>query len=207
MTYEELLVELNYRKALIVHCSRPGKGNEVLDDLFFPEDMTNAMEICANQKKELCCSVIWPGHIEVFGDIGIVLKPRSTASVTMICTTDGGSYVDQKTGRRVGSGEPFGRQAVADTFAKATDYNEWNVEDAVTIGVFVKSRNQLREVATPIDFPQIEGYDPSMGTERFVGSRYVELSEIAAAFPGLPIYTIEGGEIVDLCTGIASPYA
>lgn len=207
MTYEELLAELKFRKALIVHCSRPGKGDEGLDAHLFPKDMTNAIEICANQKKELSCSVIWPGHIEVIGDIGIVLKPRSTDSVTMICTTDGGTFVDQETGRLVGSGEPFGRQAVVDTFEKKTGHNEWTVKDADTIGVFVKSRNQPLEVATLCDIEQVEEYDPGMGTGKIVGTRYVKLSEIADVFMDLPIYTIEGGEIVNLSTGIACPYA
>ena len=207
MTYDDLIAELMRRKALIVHCSRPGQGDKAPDTPLFPKDMFTAMKICAEQNKELCCSVIWPEHIDTFGDVGIVLKPRSTASVTRICTTDGGTHIDPNTGYRVGSGAPFGPQAVADTFANATNYNEWNVQDAETIGVFVKSRNQPLEIATLIDPTQLHGYNPMLGTDKFVGSRYVTIPEIVAYFPRLPIYTFEAGEIVDLHAGIASPYA
>lgn len=122
MTDAELLAALVDHKALIVHCSRTGKGDEALEGLFFPDDLRNAIDICAHQSKELCCSVIWPGHIKTFGAVGIILKPRSTRSITSICTTDGGTSVDPATGRRVGLGNPFSQQAVTDTFAKATNY-------------------------------------------------------------------------------------
>lgn len=125
----------------------------------------------------------------------------------MICTTDGGTHIDPNTGRRVGSGVPFGPQAVADTFENATGYNEWNVQDADTIGIFVKSRNQPLEVAALTDLTQLHGYAPVLDTNKFVGSRYVGVSEIADHFPRLPIYLLEGGEIVDLHGRIASPYA
>ena len=206
MNYEDLIVKLRRQNALIVHCSRPGQGDKVPGAPLFPDDLLKAMRICAEQNTELCCSVIWPEHTETFGDVGIVLKPRSTASITLICTTDGGTHADYDLDRRVGSGVAFGPQAVADTFANLTSYNEWNVQDADTIGVFVKSRNQPLEVAALIDPTQLDGYDPILGTKQFVGSRYVAISEIAAYFPQLPIYTIEGGKIVDLHAGIASPY-
>ena len=81
MTDAELLTALEQRKALVIHCSRPGKGDEGINGLLFPEDLRKATDICANQSKELCCSVVWPGHTATFGDVGIILKPRSTASV------------------------------------------------------------------------------------------------------------------------------
>lgn len=206
MTYQELFAELVARKALIVHCSRTGKADEADGVLLFPHDLIKAIDLCRNHKTELCCSVIWPGHVETFGDVGIVLKPRLTESVTMICVTDGGTHVDPVTGKRVGMGEPFSEKAVADTFANATNYNEWNVEDAEIIGVFVKSRTSLPEVAALIDITQLEGYDSVMGIGTVIGTRYVKFSEIASAFHTLPIFTIEGGEIVDFHGIVASPY-
>jgi hypothetical protein len=206
MTYAELLAELSSRKALIVHCSRPGKGDEGKDVVLFPQDMIDAVMLCDTGKTELCCSVIWPGHVETFGDLGILLKPRSTEAVTMICTIDGGTSVDPSTGRRVGAGVPFSDQAVAETFASPTNYNEWNIDDADTIGVFVSSRRQLPQVAALQDITKIAGYDPVMGTEPLIGHRWVEFSEIAAVFPDLPVFTIENGEIVDLTGASVSPY-
>jgi hypothetical protein len=62
MTDAQLLEELAKREALIVHCSRPGKGDEGIDGLLFPEDLQKAIDLCANRSTELCCSVVWPGH-------------------------------------------------------------------------------------------------------------------------------------------------
>jgi hypothetical protein len=200
MTYAELLEELVMREALIVHCSRPGKGDEGIDGLLFPEDLKRAIEICACQSKELCCSVVWPDHTKTFGAVGIVLKPRSTQSVTLISTTDGGTSVNPDTGRRDGLGFPFSEQAVADTFAKATDYNEWNVQDADTIGVFVHP-SEPWVVPKRIPLNQVPGYDPIMnafGMEDLVGSVMTTLSEIATLFPALPIYSLSGAGIVRL---------
>ena len=59
MTDAELLTALEQLKALIVHCSRPRKGDEGTNGLLFPADLRKATDICANQSKELCCSVVW----------------------------------------------------------------------------------------------------------------------------------------------------
>ncbi len=206
MAVTKLLEELTARKALIVHCSRPGKGNEGEDALLFPDDMSKAIRLCDIEKREVCCSVIWPNHIKTFGDVGIVLKPRSTESVTMICTTDGGTSLDPKTGRRIGAGDPFSQQGVADTFEDSTGYNEWNIDDADTVGIFVKNPNFCAVVATWIDPTQLDEYEPIMGVEHFIGSHIVKLKEIATAFPSLPILTFWDGEIVDHQGKIVSPY-
>lgn len=207
MTDAELMDELINRKALIVHCSRPGKGDEGINGLLFPADLTNAIHICANQSKELCCSVIWPGHVATFGDVGIILKPRSTASITLISNTDGGTRVDPATGKRVGVGAPFSPRAVMDTFTNATDYNEWNVQDADTVGIFVRLPPPMPQVARIVDITTIQGYDPMMGTDPMVFPVDITLAEIRAAFPGYPVFSIEGGAIVDICGGAANPYA
>jgi hypothetical protein len=195
MTDTELLAELVERKALIVHCSRVGKADEGIGGLFFPEDLRNAINICANRRKELCCSVIWPEHIKTFGAVGIIVKPRSTKSITSICTIDGGTSVDPTTCRRVGRGMPFSKQRVMDTFTKATDYNEWNVQDADTIGIFVNSNEPL-EVAMIVPMDTISGYDPSMGAGQMIRPVPITWAEVALQFPGLPIYTFRGTEII-----------
>lgn len=213
----ELLAELATHSALIVHCSRPGKADEGLKGLFFPRDLQKASHICAVENKELCCSVIWPRHVKTFGSVGIVLKPRSVSSITSICTIDGGTYLDPITGKRVGAGLPFSKQGVLDTFSKATDYNEWNVQAAETIGIFVHPADPL-EVAKKFSLKEIPGYDPSMGDGEEVGTVVIDHREVAAQFPTLPIYTLsnlgiarlEGSERVSvsalelygLCNGI-----
>ena len=189
MTDAELVDELINRKAFIVHCSKPEKYDKGINGLLFPADLTNAIHICANPGKGLCCSVIWAGHVETFGDVGIILKPRSTASITLISNTDGGTRVDPATGKRVGIGEPFSPQAEIDTFANA-DYNEWNVQDADTVGTFVKLPPPMPQVARIVDITTIQGYDPMMGTDPMVIPVDITLAEIRTAFPGLPVVSM-----------------
>lgn len=102
-------------------------------------------------------------------------------------------------GKRVGLGFPFSQQGVIDTFASATCYNEWNVQDADTIGIFVHHGEQW-EVPQRIPVSQIPGYDPTMesmfGGEEVVGAVVVDRQVIAAAFPGLPIFSFSSSGIV-----------
>lgn len=199
MNDAELLEELVQRKAFIVHCSRPGKGDEGIGGLLFPEDLRNATAICANESKELCCSVVWPGHSETFGDVGIILKPRSTSSITSICNTDGGTWIDANTGKRNGGGALFSRRAVLDTFEKATSYNEWTVQDADTIGIFVKLMNRLPQVAKAVDIMALPDYDPAMGhIEPQVCPVEITLEKIVSAFPNLPVYAFLGNDIIQI---------
>ncbi|MCS5601887.1 MAG: hypothetical protein NZ734_06755 [Paracoccus sp.] len=121
MTKDELLELLKARKALIVHCSRPGKADEGLGGLLFPDDLKNAIEMCANEGKELSCSLIWPAHTHTFGAIGIILKPRSTASIASISPDDAGTAYDSVTGT------PFSRHAVEETFLKASELPDLRV--------------------------------------------------------------------------------
>lgn len=194
MTEDELLAELQKRKAFIVHCSRTGKGNEAVDGLFYPEDLQTAKTMCA-AGNELSCSIIWPHHLETFGPVGIILKPRSTASVTSICNHDSGSSIDPISGGRISMGAQFSKQAVLSTFDNAADYNEWNVKDADTIGIFVHPTDQL-DVACLCDLTDVPGYDPVMGKGKVVGSARITLARVAADFPGAPMYSFCKAEIV-----------
>lgn len=207
MNDAELLDELAKRNAFIIHCSRPGKGNEGINGLLFPDDLRSATKFCANQSKELCCSVVWPGHSETYGDVGIILRPRSTRSITSICTIDGGTWINQQTGKREGGGAPFSRQAVLDTFAKATDYNEWTVQDADTVGIFVKLMGRLPQVGKAVDIMKLPDYDPAMGyVEPQVLPVYITLAEIVDTFPSLPVYAFLGTEIVQIGIDIGHIY-
>jgi hypothetical protein len=207
MTKDELLELLKARKALIVHCSRPGKADEGLGGLLFPDDLKNAIEICANQGKELSCSLIWPAHTHTFGAIGIILKPRSTASIASISPDDAGTAYDSVTGRRTGAGTPFSRHAVEETFLKASDYNEWTVTDADTIGIFVNLTESL-VVAKVVPFMAIPGSDPSMpDIGLIVGQVELKLADVIAAFPGLPVYGFLETEIIEIGIDAARFYS
>lgn len=198
MTKDELLELLKARKALIVHCSRSGKADEGAEGLFFPDDLMNAIDVCANQGKELSCSLVWPSHTHSYGAIGIILNPRSIGSIASISPDDAGTSYDPVTGKRIGAGVPLSWQAVEETFAKASDYNEWTVADADAVGIFVNLTEDLI-VAKVVPFTEIPGYDPSMPDLGLtVGQVRLELDDVIAAFPGLPVYGFLGTEIIQI---------
>lgn len=206
MNDEELIELLKERSALIVHCSRPGKGDVGAGGLLFPEDLRTAIHICAKENRELSCSLVWPAHVKTFGAIGIVLRPRSVASITSISPHDSGTSFDEA-GKREGGGVPFSREAVDQTFANSQDYNEWTVTDADTIGIFVNLYEPL-EVAQEIPFVDVPGYDPSMGDlGSTVGPVRISLKDAMAAFPDLPVYGFAGTEIVEIGIDAETLYA
>lgn len=106
MNHTEFFADLRQWKALVVHCSCPGKGDEPIDGQFYPDGLKHATNVCSGGI-ELRCSVIWHGHVKTFGSIGIVLKPRLTKSLRRICVEDAGSFIDPLTGRRKGLGAHF----------------------------------------------------------------------------------------------------
>jgi hypothetical protein len=165
----------------------------------FPDDLRYAVEICGRQNKELSCSVIWPGHVQTFGDVGIVLVPRSTDSVSSVSPTDSGTVILDATGGRDGNGSPFSAQSVSATFRESTGYNEWTVKDAETVGIFVCPKAQL-QIAKRMSIKDAHGYDPamdaSMDSDDFIGSANVTPAQVAEIFSYLPVYTIAGEDIL-----------
>ncbi|MGY4197273.1 hypothetical protein [Bradyrhizobium sp. USDA 4520] len=206
MTNEELMDLLKERNALIVHCSRPGKGDVGVDGLLFPADLHNAIHICANESRELSCSLVWPEHVKTFGAIGIVLKPRSVASITTISPHDSGTHFDAL-GKREGGGVPFSAEAVDETFANSADYNEWTVTDADTMGIFVNLSEPL-EVAKVFDLSADPNYDAElMGpAPAVVAAGPISLQEVIAAFPGLRLYAYHQGGMVEISNGANGLY-
>ena len=207
MNDEELLSTLTERRALIVHCSRPGKGDEINDPLLFPDDLKNAMRIVANEGEELSCSVVWPGHTATFGSVGIILKPRSVRSITSVSHTDSGTHRDPNSGKRVGLGRPFSAEAVKETFASGDGYNEWTVTDADPVGIFVNLEGGRLLVPKLVSLMDVEGYEPSMGI--FAPSPNpveISLGEVIKTFAGMSIFSILGSEIVQIGIDLSMIY-
>ena len=92
-----------------------------------------------------------------------------------------------------------------DTFTNPTDYNEWNIDAADTVGIFVKF-GQVPQIASRFKLSDVPGYDPMMGTGTIIGPHELTTTEINQAFPSLPILTIYEGEIRTIEGCIASPY-
>ena len=205
MTYKDLIDLLVERQALIVHCSRPGKNGD--DGPLFPDDMRKAIEILDAGATQLSCSVVWPEHQHSYGAVGIVLRPRSTASITSLKGHDAGASVDQATGQLVGGGVPFSSDAVFETFSSSTGYNEWTVGDADCLGIFVNLQEPL-EVAAHVDMKDVDGFDSSMwDTSSVVGPVRITFHQIQREFPDAPIFALHDGKIHAYGAGPASPYS
>lgn len=166
----------------------------------FPDDLKNAIKICELGQGDLSCSLIWPAHIKTFGAVGIILEPSSIDSITSISPKDSGTSVCSN-GMRKGDGVPFSAEAVMDTFANSTDYNEWTVKNAKTIGIFVNHHEPL-EVARRVSAKDIPGYDPTMAhlfdNPEIIGTVMISISEIQTDFPSLPIYQYQNGDIIQI---------
>lgn len=191
MEYDELIKLLIERQALMVHCSRPGKADGPGGRLF-PDDLQHAIDNCGSPEHDLSCSVVWPDHVETFGAVGIILRPRSLDSITSICRHDSGSFLDQ--GKLENMGDPFSAQAVEETFNNSEGYNEWTVTDADTVGIFINLSEPL-DVAREVQVSDVPGYDPSMGEFSVVSTARITVQDVMAAFSGLPVYGFVDGKI------------
>jgi hypothetical protein len=194
MTIDELIADLISRQALIVHCSRQGKGDEMDPTKLYPNDLHTATKVCG-QGKALSCSVIWPSHSHTFGQIGIVLVPKSIASVTSVNESDSGSYVDAN-GERVGLGEDLSRESLERTFSHSQSYNEWTICDAVTVGIYVDNPNPVvSRIFSSASFP---GLPPEYAPQGINAGVKISRLEVVADFPDLPIYALGADSILKL---------
>jgi len=88
-----------------------------------------------------------------------------------------------------------------DTFTNSTDYNEWTIKNAKTVGIFVNDHGPL-EVARRVSAKDIPGYDPTMAHlidhPEIICAVAISVAEIKTEFPSLPICRYQNGEIVQI---------
>jgi hypothetical protein len=160
----------------------------------------------------LSCSLVWPDHCKTFGSVGIILRPRCTGSIIQICVEDAGSERDKVTGKRTSrgaAGKPFSQEAVEETFAAAKDYNEWIVDHAKTIGIFVNL--QAGKVLVPkwATLEGVEGYEPDnpyMSHEPQSYPTEITLEEVVASFPGFSVFAFWERQIIRIGVGPEEVY-
>lgn len=195
MTEDEVWHALDSRAALIVHCSRPGKGDEPQADMF-PVDLRKAIRLLDEGIAELSCSVVWPDNQNTFGSVGIVLRPRSIASFGLQSPTDGGTSPDPKTGKRDGLGPRFSRASVEATFQAGSAYNEWCVSDSDVVGIFLNRQEHLL-VSRRMPMSEIPGSELGMfPSEDVAVPTAISEDEVRSVFPELAIYSYCGGMLV-----------
>lgn len=213
MNFDELINKLVQQEALIIHCSRPGKSDEATLDFegareprpLYPDDLFQAKKIIGDTQPGLSCSVVWPAHQMAYGNIGIVVRPKTINSIVEISKNDAGSGIDQTTGMTKGGGVPYSRKAVLDTFVEPKHYNEWIVTDAETVGIFVTLGVQLCVPAWS-KVEDIEGYDPSMPMagipDEVIVPSIIHLDQVLREFSDLPILGYSAGKLVKICSNV-----
>jgi len=189
MDYDELIRRLRARNALIVHFSHHAKMRE---GGVFPADLHAA--IANSRAWPLSCCVVWPGHrMALPGSVGVVLRPRSLASVAGVGKSDIGSTT-MADGSQGSLGERLSEESFAKTFDVAEgDYNEWRMIESDVVAVYVEGR-PLRAKR------HVRLLDPDSGAPLGldVSAETVDLAEVVKAFPELPVLTMTHDGIMAL---------
>jgi hypothetical protein len=180
MTYDELIRRLRARNALIVHFSHHSK---MRDGGVFPADLH---AVIANSRAwPLSCCVVWPGHkMSLPGSVGVVLRPRSLASIVGVGKSDIGSTT-MADGSQGSLGDKLDDESFAKTFDVAEgDYNEWRMIESDVVGVYVEN-------SSPRAKRHVELCDPDDGTLMGldISAEPVALHEVVKSFPELPVLT------------------
>lgn len=193
MDIETIRCELVRQQAIIVHCSRPGRDGEIgAPKPLYPEDLRLTIrDLNAGGVRSVSCSVIWPSHQETFGDVGIIVAPRTLADIKLMHYSDAG-YSEQLGG----FGGPPSPEALAATFEQSSGHNEWVMVGADVTGIFVKkgTPSVARRITPPDELSESERAmfgDPIVACPTTVEA-------ISADFPTLPILTFRSGSLVKL---------
>ena len=193
MNIQTIRCELVRQQAIIVHCSRPGRDGEIgAPKPLYPDDLRQTIgDLDAGGVRPVSCSVIWPGHQETFGDVGIIVAPRTLADIKLMHSSDAG-YSEQLGG----FGGPPSPKALAATFEQSSGHNEWVMVGADVTGLFVK--NLTPSVARRMPPPdELSESERAMFGEPIVGCP-TTVEAIATDFPSLPIFTFRSGSLVKL---------
>lgn len=181
--YRAINEDLNYlldsKKALIVHFSGAYGTQRGVP---FPKDMQDVLKNGTDW--ELSCSVLTPNHqMDLWGSLGVVLRPESSENVLSVSHGDSGSSnID-------GLEQSLGLSLMTKSFEDSINrvapgtYNEWRVKGAKTDGIFVKDPNNI-EVRC---IKPVEAAGTTIETNDFC---YPSLDEVKKYFPNEKIWTM-----------------
>lgn len=184
MTDDILAAALQRRRAVVVHFSHHAN---MRTDGVFPNDLE--MAISNRGEWALSCSVLWPRHnVKPCGSVGVIFKP-TVASVLSVSNSDSGSY-QAPDGTDISNGQPLDANTFEGTFRVVDAYNEWRVQGADVIGIFVHDISHIEvKKAKQVSMPGGKIWN-EIGTER------IALAEVFDAFDGLPVYTMASSGLV-----------
>lgn len=189
MTYEDLIRRLRDRSALIVHFSHHANMRA---GGVFPADLHAAA--LNSRLWPLSCCLVWPAHsMSLPGSVGLVLRPRSLASIVGVSSSDAG-YATDRDGSELGAGQPLDD----DTFKRSFQvpdggYNEWRVRESEVVGIYVEGEGGKIYVKKQ---KLLNDPDTGLPLSQEVCFQSIPLTEVHDAFPDLPVYSRCGGEII-----------
>ena len=194
MTLDDLKTELGRRRALIVHCTRPGRDGERNALPIYPDDLRSAIhDIACNVNRPVSCSVVWPEHLSSFGPFGVAIRPTCLEGLGRLCPIDAGH------GAAGSDGKEFSAEALEQLFAESRPgaHNEWILTSGHVDAIWVNLAENLvvsREVPSP---PDGDGEAANPYLPATIRAEVdITLEEIGADFPELPIIAFRGDECV-----------
>ncbi|RYG88307.1 MAG: hypothetical protein EON59_04885 [Alphaproteobacteria bacterium] len=198
MTLPELLLILKSNDAFIVHCCRSNRGGEINPKPLYPNDLKATIgDLAAGGGRSVSCSVVWPAHQHTFGEIGIIVKPRDVGEVVRVSTGDAGTLENGE-----GFGEPLSHASVGRTFTQSTDHNEWVLTGGDVVGIFLNFETglyvaQMREAppGMSLEEAKVLGIPPAPYPVK------VTVANVAADFPGLPLFGFVAGVLTQIAAG------
>jgi len=194
-TLEELFKELINRDIFIYHGAgiAKGLGTHFTDNLGFTERLQYAID----NDLELSCSTVKKGDSEVnynyWGRIGLIVKPKSPNSITLVCQEDAGTMVDPDVpGRRKIRRMPITIQEICksiDCRSKETP-NEWCVLSYSVLGIFIEppiyynDKNSFNEIKIKDVFEifsdyKIYTYDPEYNLRELLQNEYGQIVQLS----------------------------
>lgn len=195
MDKQELLRFLESKDAIIVHCSRSNRAGELTPKPLYPADLRETIsDLCRASGRSVSCSVVWPSHQETFGEVGIIVRPRDVGEIVRLSVCDGGTLEDGQ-----GAGCPLSEETVAEIFLAPKGHNEWVLTGGEVVGIFLNFTMGLY-VARLLDAPpgMDAGEAAALGFKPEPYPHKISIPEIAADFPGLPLFGFIEGRLVEL---------
>lgn len=186
MTDEELSELLGSRGVAVVHFSHFAS---MRGDLAFPDDLLGA--IGNKDDWPLSCCALSPGvPMDLPGAVGVLFAP-TVASIQSVSNRDSGSFFLGGQENSAGDANISVETVLGSLDPGFQPYNEWRVQGAPVRGIFVANPNFIEaKKKRTLQFPY--------GPETVVAAEPLSLSEVFAAFPGLPVYTMGPSGLLEL---------
>lgn len=185
--FKELLEQ---RRVAVVHFSHHA---DMGSGVSFPNDLSHTILNYVAEARS-CCA-IYPQHkMNLPGSIGVLFAVEYPHVLT-VCRTDSGS--SDFGGKEGSMGECPTEETILESLCVPDgEYNEWRVRGAKPIGIFVTNTHGI--LAKKESTFAFGGEQTTV-----IASASISIHAIQAAFPSLPIFTMEASGLKVVCKPIS----